>query len=85
MDTSKSQSLLVDELANVIDTLHGLFDEIGLTRYERENQESTVYAAISAALHEQLRLVSEYVLSPPSSLVGAAYNTAPKTRVIVCI
>ena len=59
MDHPKRQSLLADELANVIDTLHGLFDEIGLARYEREGREASVYKAISAALHDQLRQVSQ--------------------------
>ncbi|KAF8534289.1 microtubule associated protein-domain-containing protein [Trichophaea hybrida] len=52
------QSLLADELANVIDTLHSLFDELGLARHERESREASVYAAISAALHDQVRVVS---------------------------
>jgi protein regulator of cytokinesis 1 len=65
------QSLLADELANVIDTLHSLFDEIGLARHERESREASVYAAISAALHDQLRVMSQYVLLP-SSVVGTS-------------
>ncbi|TGZ80605.1 hypothetical protein EX30DRAFT_372226 [Ascodesmis nigricans] len=48
---------LADELTTVIDGLHGLFDEIGLARYEREERETRVYAALNAALQEQLRVV----------------------------
>ena len=55
----KRQSLLADELAHVIETLHSVFDEIGLSRYEREGREASVYSAISAALHEQLRIVDQ--------------------------
>lgn len=58
---------LADELAGVIDNLHGLFDEIGLARYERDTREQAVYTAISAALHEQLRVVAQCALSLPSA------------------
>jgi len=61
MAVETHQRQLSDEIANVIDTLHGLFKEIGLSPHEREQRESSVYAAISAALDEQLRVVSQYV------------------------
>lgn len=63
MDNAKQQVTLADELTNVIDGLHNLFDEIGLARYEREDREANVYAALNAALHDQLRLVAESVPS----------------------
>lgn len=59
MDHPKRQSLLANELANVIDTLQGLFDEIGLACHERESREANVYAALSATLQDQLRTVSQ--------------------------
>lgn len=52
-------SSLTEELGNVIDTLHSLFDEIGLSRFEREQRETSVYAALNAALQEQVRLNSK--------------------------
>jgi len=63
MATETHQRQLSDEIGNVVDTLHGLFEEIGLAQYDREQRESGVYAAISAALNEQLRVVAQYVLS----------------------
>jgi protein regulator of cytokinesis 1 len=60
-----------EELGNVIDTLRGIFDEIGLARYECENREANVYAAISAALHDQLRAVSQFV---PNGTARAPQN-----------
>ncbi|KAL7268293.1 Microtubule bundling protein [Rhizina undulata] len=53
MDT-KNPSSLVEELTKVLENLNGLFDEIGLARYDREGREASVYAALNCTLQEQL-------------------------------
>jgi hypothetical protein len=76
MAVETHQRQLSDEIGNVIDTLHGLFEEIGLARYDREQRESGVYAAISAALNEQLRVVTQYVL-PLSLFLSLSLSRFP--------
>lgn len=61
-DTAKSQISLQDELTKTLDTLHDLFDDIGLTSSAREAREASVYSALNAALQEQLSLINEFVI-----------------------
>lgn len=61
-DTAKSQISLQDELTKTLDTLHDLFDDIGLTSSAREGREASVYSALNAALQEQLSLINEFVI-----------------------
>lgn len=63
MALAKQQSSLQTELTSVIDTLHGIFDEIGFEQHERQNREDNVYAALNATLHEALCKVSRYVIA----------------------
>lgn len=66
MDATKHQSSLANELTNVIDQLHVLFDDIGLTRNERDEREASVYQALNDALQSQLRLMTQCVTTPPA-------------------
>lgn len=61
MDASKNQNTLQNELVKVVGTLHGLFDEIGLSTSAREGREASVYSALNTALQKQLGLVAEFV------------------------
>lgn len=69
VDATKSQTStsLQDELTKTLDTLHDLFDEIGLSSSAREGREESVYSALNAALQEQLDLVNEFVPVPRDS------------------
>lgn len=67
-DNAKSQPSLQDELTKALDTLHDLFDDIGLTSSAREVREASVYSALNVALQEQLDVINEFV-PPPTILV----------------
>ncbi|EXJ74959.1 uncharacterized protein A1O5_01655 [Cladophialophora psammophila CBS 110553] len=54
MDTS----YLTTQVNTIIGQLHAIFDEIGVPRNERESRETELFAALSEALHNQLRLVN---------------------------
>jgi protein regulator of cytokinesis 1 len=54
MDTS----YLAQQVNSSITQLHGLFDEIGVPSHEREARESELFAALSEALNNQVRLVN---------------------------
>ncbi|KAF1815783.1 hypothetical protein P152DRAFT_455498 [Eremomyces bilateralis CBS 781.70] len=51
-------SYLTEQVANIIAQLHGLFDEIGVPRNERDARESELFAALSETLDHQLKSVS---------------------------
>lgn len=51
-------SYLTSQVSTIIDQLHGLFDEIGVPSHERESRESELFAALSEALHNQVRIVA---------------------------
>ncbi|CUS15485.1 unnamed protein product [Tuber aestivum] len=55
--TTKQQSSLMEEVSKAQETLHGLFDEIGLTRYDREGRQASLFAALNTALQDQMRSV----------------------------
>jgi len=57
MDTS----YLTTQVTTIIGQLHSIFDEIGVPRNERDSRETELFAALSEALHNQLRLVNSYV------------------------
>ncbi|KAK3357094.1 microtubule associated protein-domain-containing protein [Lasiosphaeria hispida] len=54
MDTS----YLAQQVNTIIGQLHGLFDEIGVPNHDREARESELFAALSDALHNQVRIVT---------------------------
>ncbi|KAK5049109.1 hypothetical protein LTR84_005532 [Exophiala bonariae] len=54
MDTS----YLTTQVTTIIGQLHSIFDEIGVPRNERDSRETELFAALSEALHNQLRLVN---------------------------
>ncbi|AEO69112.1 a4f5207b-9c69-4a63-808c-bbd76a5dbedd [Thermothielavioides terrestris] len=54
MDTSH----LAQQVNTIIGQLHGLFDEIGVSNHDREAREAELFAALSDALHNQVRLVT---------------------------
>lgn len=73
-EAAKSQLSLQDELTKTLDTLHDLFAEIGLSSSAREAREESVYAALNAALQEQLDLVNEFVYPTISLIRNPAAN-----------
>ncbi|KAK3904331.1 microtubule associated protein-domain-containing protein [Staphylotrichum tortipilum] len=54
MDTS----YLAQQVNTIVGQLHGLFDEIGVPNHERDAREEELFAALSDALHNQVRLVT---------------------------
>ncbi|KAL1874372.1 hypothetical protein VTK73DRAFT_398 [Phialemonium thermophilum] len=54
MDTS----YLAQQVNTIVGQLHGLFDEIGIPNHERDSREAELFAALSEALHNQVRLVT---------------------------
>ncbi|KAL2169758.1 hypothetical protein VTG60DRAFT_5654 [Thermothelomyces hinnuleus] len=54
MDTS----FLAQQVNTIIGQLHGLFDEIGVPHHDRDAREEEVFAALSDALNNQVRLVT---------------------------
>ncbi|KAK4123858.1 hypothetical protein N657DRAFT_573495 [Parathielavia appendiculata] len=54
MDTS----YLAQQVNTIIGQLHGLFDEIGVPNHDRETREEELFAALSDALHNQVRRVT---------------------------
>jgi len=62
--TAKQQSSLMEEVSKAQETLHGLFDEIGLTRCDREGRQESLFAALNTALQDQMRSVIAYVPNP---------------------
>ncbi|KAJ9134411.1 Microtubule associated protein-domain-containing protein [Pleurostoma richardsiae] len=52
-------SFLSQQVNNIIDQLHGLFDEIGVPTHERENREAELFDALSEALNAHVRHVAE--------------------------
>ncbi|KIW82238.1 hypothetical protein Z517_05265 [Fonsecaea pedrosoi CBS 271.37] len=69
MPPSMDTSYLTTQVNTIIGQLHAIFDEIGVPRNERESRETELFAALSEALHNQLRLVNSYGQNPPSSQV----------------
>ncbi|KIW33955.1 uncharacterized protein PV07_00766 [Cladophialophora immunda] len=58
MPPSMDTSYLTTQVNTIIGQLHAIFDEIGVPRNERESRETELFAALSEALHNQLRLVN---------------------------
>lgn len=69
MDTS----YLTTQVTTIIGQLHSIFDEIGVPRNERDSRETELFAALSEALHNQLRLVNSYVAILHYSSAGLIY------------
>ena len=57
MDTS----YLTTQVNTIIGQLHSIFDEIGIPRNERDSRETELFAALSEALNNQLRLANQLV------------------------
>lgn len=49
---------LTTQVTTIIGQLHGIFDEIGIPKNERDARETELFAALSETLHNQLRLVN---------------------------
>lgn len=58
MPATMDTSYLTTQVTTIIGQLHSIFDEIGVPRKERESRETELFAALSEALHNQLRLVN---------------------------
>ncbi|OAA67082.1 Microtubule-associated protein, MAP65/ASE1-type [Niveomyces insectorum RCEF 264] len=69
-------SYLSQQVNGIIDQLHGLFDEIGVSNHERETREEELFNALSEALHNQVRLVT----AEKKSLVDEAQRTITAIR-----
>lgn len=50
---------LSQQVNTIIGQLHGLFDEIGVPSHDRESREAELFAALSEALNNQVRLVAQ--------------------------
>ena len=51
----------MEEVSKAQETLHTLFDEIGLTRCDREGRQESLFAALNSALQDQMRSIIAYV------------------------
>ncbi|CAK7216653.1 Microtubule bundling protein [Sporothrix bragantina] len=69
-------SYLSQQVNGIIDQLHGLFDEIGVSNHERETREEELFNALSEALHNQVRLVT----TEKKNLVEDAQRTISAIR-----
>ncbi|SPO02939.1 related to microtubule-associated protein [Cephalotrichum gorgonifer] len=59
MESSKMDtSYLSQQVNSIINQLHGLFDEIGVSDHDRENREGELFDALSETLNNQLRRVT---------------------------
>ncbi|KAF7716186.1 Microtubule-associated protein, MAP65/Ase1/PRC1 [Penicillium ucsense] len=52
-------SYLTTQVNNIVDQLHGIFDQIGVPSHERESRESELFNALSETLNNHLKLVDE--------------------------
>ncbi|QGA14629.1 hypothetical protein EYB26_002285 [Talaromyces marneffei] len=55
---SVDTSYLTTQVNNIIDQLHGIFDDIGVPNHERETRETELFAALSDTLNNHLRIVN---------------------------
>ncbi|EGX51388.1 hypothetical protein AOL_s00054g458 [Orbilia oligospora ATCC 24927] len=51
-------SYLTSQVTSAIESLHGIFDEIGVPHHDRESKEAALFAALSETLQSHLRLVN---------------------------
>ncbi|EEP79964.1 conserved hypothetical protein [Uncinocarpus reesii 1704] len=51
-------SYLTTQVNNIVEQLHGLFDEIGVPNHERDSRESELFAALSETLNDHVRRVN---------------------------
>ncbi|KAK6363215.1 hypothetical protein TWF730_000658 [Orbilia blumenaviensis] len=51
-------SYLTSQVTSAIDSLHGVFDEIGVPHHDRESREAALFAALSETLQSHIRLVN---------------------------
>jgi Ase1/PRC1/MAP65 family protein len=58
MATTMDASYLTTQVNTIIGQLHSIWDEIGIPRNERDSRETELFAALSEALHNQLRVVN---------------------------
>ncbi|KAJ5585072.1 uncharacterized protein N7459_004872 [Penicillium hispanicum] len=52
-------SYLTTQVNNIVEQLHGIFDEIGVPARERDSREAELFSALSETLNNHLRLVDE--------------------------
>ncbi|KAJ5159685.1 uncharacterized protein N7482_006689 [Penicillium canariense] len=52
-------SYLTTQVNNIVEQLHGIFDEIGVPTHERDSREAELFSALSATLNSHLKLVDE--------------------------
>ncbi|KAJ5690574.1 hypothetical protein N7462_004966 [Penicillium macrosclerotiorum] len=52
-------SYLTTQVNNIVEQLHGIFDEIGVPAHERESREAGLFSALSETLNNHLKLVDE--------------------------
>lgn len=79
MPASMDTSYLTTQVNTIIGQLHAIFDEIGVPRNERESRETELFAALSEALHNQLRLVNSYV-EKKSTRTYTCANTSDREK-----
>ncbi|KAJ5123308.1 hypothetical protein N7448_009405 [Penicillium atrosanguineum] len=52
-------SYLTSQVNNIVEQLHGIFDEIGVPARERDSREAELFSALSETLNNHLKLVDE--------------------------
>ncbi|KAJ5371156.1 uncharacterized protein N7496_007248 [Penicillium cataractarum] len=52
-------SYLTTQVNNIVEQLHGIFDEIGVPTHERDSREAELFNALSETLNNHLKLVDE--------------------------
>ncbi|KAJ5648133.1 hypothetical protein N7490_004505 [Penicillium lividum] len=52
-------SYLTTQVNNIVEQLHGIFDDIGVPAHERETREADLFNALSESLNNHLKLVDE--------------------------
>ncbi|KAJ5165989.1 hypothetical protein N7492_006285 [Penicillium capsulatum] len=52
-------SYLTTQVNNIVEQLHGIYDEIGVASHERDSREAELFSALSETLNNHLKLVDE--------------------------
>ncbi|KAJ5611766.1 hypothetical protein N7528_008871 [Penicillium herquei] len=52
-------SYLTTQVNNIVEQLHGIFDEIGVPAHERDTREAELFSALSETLNNHLKIVDE--------------------------
>ncbi|KAL3467824.1 microtubule associated protein-domain-containing protein [Aspergillus heterothallicus] len=52
-------SYLTTQVNNIVEQLHGIFDEIGIPNHERDSREAELFSALSETLNSHLKMVDD--------------------------